>query len=80
MINNINDKKYKDYRKKQILRYLYIILCFTTIFLESLALFGTISYLWGLIPFVICYIIKYFFVDKEDKNKEKKNKKHNQKK
>ena len=79
MTNNINDKKYKEYKKKKILRYSYIILSFITIALESLALFGMMSYLWGLIPFVACYIIKYFFVDKEDKNTNKKNRKDNQK-
>lgn len=82
-MTNINDRKVKEYRKKKFLRYLYIILCFLTIILESLALFKMISYLWGLIPFIISYMIKYIFIKKEsnkeskiEKNKDKlKNKK-----
>ena len=78
-MNNINDKKYKEYKKKKVFRYLFIILSFLTIILESLALFKMISYLWGLIPFVICYIIKYLSLEKETKKKNNKSKKDDRK-
>ena len=58
---NSNDLKVKKYRKKKILKYLIIILSFIIIILESLALFNVISYLWGLIPFLINCIIKYIY-------------------
>ncbi|MBQ8472363.1 MAG: hypothetical protein IJ501_02540 [Bacilli bacterium] len=60
-MTNKNDKKIKEYKKRKILKYLIIFLSLLTITLESLALFKMISYLWGLIPFVICYIVKYFY-------------------
>ena len=60
-MTNINDNKIKEYKKRKILKYLIIILNLFTITLESLALFKMISYIWGLIPFVISYIVKYFY-------------------
>lgn len=74
---NVNEKKYKEYQKKKILRYLIIIFSLITIILESLALFKVISYIWGLIPFLIYTIIKYFYNDfhKEKSKKVKKDKK-----
>ena len=72
-MDNVNDKKYKEYKKKKIAKYLFILLCLVTIFLESLALFGTISFVWGLIPFVLAYTIKYLLSDEfKVKKKEKK--------
>ena len=65
---NDNDKKYKEYRKKQIFKYSIIITSLMVIVLEALALFGVISFLWGLIPFVINCIIKYI----NEKNNNKK--------
>ena len=67
---NENDKKFKEYKKKQIIKYSIIILNFIVIVLESLALFQKISYLWGLIPFVISCIIKYIY--EKGNKKEKK--------
>ena len=64
---NNNDKKIKEYRKKQIFKYSIIITSFMVIVLEAFALFGVISYLWGLIPFVINCIIKY--IDEKDNKK-----------
>ena len=58
---NNNDLKIKEYKKKKIYKYLIITLSLLTIILESLALFKVISYVWGLIPFVLCYIVKYFY-------------------
>ena len=60
-----NDDKVKRYRRKKIYRYLIIILSFMIVVLESFALFNVISYLWGLIPFVINCIVKYLN-DKEN--------------
>ena len=74
---NNNDLKIKEYKKKKIYKYLIITLSLLTIILESLALFKVISYVWGLIPFVLCYIIKYFYAGnsiKKRKNKKEKNK------
>ena len=65
---NNNDKKIKEYRKKQIFKYSIIITSFMVIVLEAFALFGVISYLWGLIPFVINCIIKYIY-EKDNKKK-----------
>lgn len=73
-MNNINDKKYQEYKRKKIGKYLYFLFSLLTIFLESLALFGTISFLWGLIPFVLAYLIKYLLSD-EFKNRKKNIKK-----
>ena len=72
-----NEEKYNVYKKKKILRYLTIIFSLVTIFLEALALFRVISYLYGLIPFILLYIVKYFYANIEikDKNKVKKKKK-----
>ena len=70
-MTNVNDKKYQEYKKRKMLKYIIIILSFITIVLESLALFGMISYIWGLIPFSICYIVKYFSYEKTN-NKNKK--------
>lgn len=68
---NNNDKKVKEYRKKQILKYLMIVCSLSVIVLESFALFNMISYLWGVIPFVLNLIIKYFY-EKENKTTIKK--------
>ena len=72
-----NDQKYNVYKKKKILRYLMIIFSFLTIVLESFALFKTISFLFGLIPFCLLYITKYYYGIIDDNTKsEKKNKKN----
>ena len=60
-----NEKIEKEYKKKKIARLLIIVLSFLVIVLESLALFKIISYLWGLIPFVLSCIVKYFYERKE---------------
>ena len=81
---NNNDLKIKEYKKKKNYKYLIIILSLLTIILESLALFQVISYLWGLIPFVLCYIVKYFYagnsIKKKKNTKEKNKQKENLKK
>lgn len=85
---NKNDLKIKEYKKIKIYKYLIITLSLLTIILESLALFKVISYVWGLIPFVICYIVKYFYTgnsikkkdNKKETNKSKSNEKENLKK
>ena len=72
-----NDQKYDVYKKKKILRYLIIIFSFLTIILEAFALFRTISFLFGLIPFCLLYITKYYYtiIDDDDTRREKKVKK-----
>ena len=55
---NINDVKYKEYRKQKILQYLILILSIIVIILEVLALFKKISMLWGIGIFAIMYILK----------------------
>ena len=56
-----NDEKVKRYKKRKIYRYLIILFSFMVIILESFALFKVISYLWGLIPFVLSCIVKYLY-------------------
>ena len=69
---NSNDLKVKEYKKKKLIKYTIIGLSFLTIVLESFALFQMISYLWGLIPFALCYIIKYFYAGNRSKKREKR--------
>ena len=66
-----NEEKFNKYKRKQIYRYLIILLSFSVIVLEAFALFNVISYLWGLIPFVLSCIVKYLR-DREIDNKKKK--------
>ena len=73
-----NDEKYNNYKKRKILRYLTIIFSLLTIILEAFALFRVISFLWGLIPFCLLYIAKYYYATVgEEKTKKKKNKSKN---
>ena len=74
-----NDQKYNVYKKKKILRYLMIIFSFLTIVLESFALFKTISFLFGLIPFCLLYITKYYYGIIDDNTKSEKKNKNNKK-
>ena len=53
-----NDKKIAEYRKKQIIKWVIIILSIAVIVLEVLALFKVISLLWGLALFIIIYLLK----------------------
>lgn len=66
-----NEERFNQYKRKQIYRYLIIVLSFSVIVLESFALFKVISYLWGLIPFVLSCIVKYL-QDREIDNRDKK--------
>lgn len=61
---NKNDLKIKEYNKRKVLRIIIFSLSLLTIILESLALFGLISYYFGIIPFLICYVVKYFYIIK----------------
>lgn len=72
-----NDEKYNNYKKRKILRYLTIIFSLLTIILEAFALFRVISFLWGLIPFCLLYIAKYYYAIVGEKTKKKKNKSKN---
>ena len=80
---NNNDLKYQNYIRKKVVRFVVICLSILTIFLEAIALFQTIlysmgrisyqsvSYVWGLIPFCLTYLVKYFGIPKEEREKEK---------
>ena len=67
---NESDKKLREYRQKQILKSLMIVCSLSVIVLESFALFNVISYLWGVIPFVLNLIIKYFYEKEKNKKEE----------
>ncbi len=70
-----DEEKYNVYKKKKILRYLMIIFSFLTIVLEAFALFRVISFLFGLIPFCLLYVTKYYYgIVDDDSKREKKNK------
>ena len=72
-----NEERVKHYRLKKLYKYLIILLSFAVITLEAFALFKVISYLWGLIPFILSCIVK-FLNEREiekDKSKDKQNKK-----
>ena len=64
-----NEEKYSQYKRRKIYRYLIIIFSFLVIVLEAFALFKVISYLWGLIPFILSCIVKYLFEREVDKKK-----------
>ena len=61
MSKNINDDKYKAYLKNKRFKYVFIGVSILIIVLEILALLNKISMLWGLVLFVILYIIKKKF-------------------
>lgn len=56
-----NDDKIKKYQRKKILKWVIIILSIIVIVLEVLALFKVISMIWGLLLFVVVYILKKIF-------------------
>jgi len=55
---NKNDKKYREYKKNKLLKYVYVLLSLAVIVLETLALFKVINMIWGLIIFIIIYLLK----------------------
>jgi len=57
-MKNVNDKKIKEYRKKQLVKWLIIILYIGVIVLEVLALCNKIHMLWGCGLFIIIYLLK----------------------
>lgn len=75
-----NEKKYDIYKKKKILRYLMIFFSLATIILEAFALFRMISFLFGLIPFFLLYLTKYYYAKISESEENQKNKKKSQKK
>lgn len=70
-----NEDKVKNYKKKKVYKSLIIILSLLTIILESFALFGTISFLWGFIPFFLSYYFKGLYEDIRIKDMFKRKKK-----
>ncbi len=57
-----NDKKIKEYKKKQLEKWGIVSLYLLVIVLELLALFGIIDMLWGCALFVIIYLFKKIFL------------------
>ena len=62
MNNDINEKKYNDYQKKKFLRYIYLVLSIVVVALEILVLFNVINIVWGIIFFIILYILKKILI------------------
>ena len=56
-----NDGKIKNYQKQKLKTGIIIVLSLAVIVLEVLALFNTISMLWGCILFLFIYILKKMF-------------------
>ena len=54
------DKKIRLYKTKNILTTVWILLYIAIVILEVLALFKVISFIWGLLVFVVATIIKYY--------------------
>lgn len=59
-----NEVRYKEYKKKKILRFLILIFSLMVIVLEILAIFKVIHFVWGLLVFGVVYLLKYFFQKK----------------
>ena len=70
-----NEEKVKNYKKKKIYKYIIIILSLITITLEAFALFQTISFLWGFIPFFLSYYFKGLYEEVNFKDMLKRKKK-----
>ena len=60
-MNNINDDKYNQYKKKKLFKYLFLLLSVGVIVLEILALLNVINMIWGLILFIGLYFLKKMF-------------------
>lgn len=60
-MDKTNDEKVKAYQRQKILKWIIIILSIAVIVLEVLALLKIISMLWGLLVFIIIYILKKVF-------------------
>ena len=61
-MKNDNDKKIFEYKKKKVAKYFILILCFSVIILEILALFNVVNMLWGLGLFILMYILQKIFL------------------
>ena len=57
-MDNINDKKIREYKKKKIQKWVLITSLIVVIILEILALFNIINMIWGLIIFIIVYLFE----------------------
>ena len=62
MSKDINEKKYDEYRKKQMLRYLYIFIALSVIVVEILVLCNMIHVIWGIVAFIILYLLKKILI------------------
>lgn len=61
MNKNINDEKYRTYKKNRRFKIIYLLLSVMVIVLEVLALFNVISMVWGLLVFIFVYLLKKMF-------------------
>ena len=61
-MNNDNDKKINDYKKKQVEKWVIVALYLGVIALEILALLNIIDMLWGVALFVVVYLFKKIFL------------------
>ena len=62
MNKDINDQKYKDYKKNKLFRYLYVFLAILVIIGEILVLFNVINVIWGIVFFIILYLLKKILI------------------
>ena len=61
-MTNTNDKKIKEYKKKQFEKWAIVALYLLVIVLEILALLNIIDMLWGVALFAIIYLFKKIFL------------------
>ena len=57
-----NDQKIKDYRKKQLEKWIIVSIYLLVIILEVMALFGVIDMLWGCAVFLVGYLFKKIYL------------------
>ena len=60
-MDKTNDNKIKSYQYKRLLKWIIILLSLFVIVLEILALLDIISMIWGVLLFIIIYILKKMF-------------------
>ncbi len=61
-MNNINDQKLLDYKRKKIVKVIIVLLALGVIVLEILALLNKVSMLWGLGLFIVVQILNKFLL------------------
>ena len=69
------DKKVREYRLKNILKYVWLLLSLATIVLEILALCNVIHFGWGVLTFVLASLAKIYVQSNSPKEEQNNNKK-----